>query len=125
MSAASCGSDAAAGFYSLPPIPMHPARCPTAMPPQVHPFHHAPEATRVFVDHDYGMTLDSGRREVAAKPRSANRNAQVHVREGLSPCAGHAAPADPASLQVNLRGGALPDPSVNGIRYLRLPLDQF
>ena len=29
------------------------------------------------------------------------------------------------SLQVNLRAGALPSASGNGIRYLRIPLDQF
>jgi hypothetical protein len=29
------------------------------------------------------------------------------------------------SLQVNLRAGALPAAASNGIRYLRIPLDQF
>ena len=29
------------------------------------------------------------------------------------------------ALQVNLRAGALPDRAANGIRYLRIPLDQF
>jgi hypothetical protein len=29
------------------------------------------------------------------------------------------------SLQVNLRAGALPVAASNGIRYLRIPLDQF
>jgi hypothetical protein len=29
------------------------------------------------------------------------------------------------ALQVNLRGGALPEPERNGLRYLRLPLDSL
>jgi hypothetical protein len=28
-------------------------------------------------------------------------------------------------VQVNLRAGALPEPEANGVRYLKLPLDQF
>jgi hypothetical protein len=27
------------------------------------------------------------------------------------------------ALQVNIRGGQLPEPESNGIRYLKLPLD--
>ena len=27
------------------------------------------------------------------------------------------------ALQVNIRGGRLPEPDANGLRYLRLPLD--
>jgi hypothetical protein len=29
------------------------------------------------------------------------------------------------AVQVNLRAGALPEPEANGVRYLKLPLDQF
>lgn len=29
------------------------------------------------------------------------------------------------ALQVNIRGGRLPEPDANGVRYLRLPLDQI
>ena len=29
------------------------------------------------------------------------------------------------ALQVNLRGGRLPDPEANGRRYLKFPLDAF
>jgi hypothetical protein len=29
------------------------------------------------------------------------------------------------ALQVNLRGGALPEPEDNGVRYLMIPLDQL
>jgi len=27
------------------------------------------------------------------------------------------------SVQVNMRGGALPEPEDNGVRYLKIPLD--
>jgi hypothetical protein len=30
-----------------------------------------------------------------------------------------------AALQVNLRGGRLPDPESDGARYLKIPLDKF
>lgn len=29
------------------------------------------------------------------------------------------------SLQVNIRGGRLPEPEANGVSYLKLPLDAF
>jgi hypothetical protein len=29
------------------------------------------------------------------------------------------------SLQINLRGGALPEPEGNGVRYLLIPLDSL
>ena len=29
------------------------------------------------------------------------------------------------AVQVNIRAGALPEPEGNGVRYLKLPLDQF
>ena len=29
------------------------------------------------------------------------------------------------ALQVNIRGGDLPPPDTDGVRYLRLPLDRF
>jgi hypothetical protein len=29
------------------------------------------------------------------------------------------------ALQVNLRGGALPDAEENGVRYLKIPLDRL
>ena len=29
------------------------------------------------------------------------------------------------SVQVNMQAGELPDPEANGIRYLKLPLNQF
>jgi hypothetical protein len=29
------------------------------------------------------------------------------------------------SVQVNIRAGQLPEPESNGVRYLKLPLNQF
>jgi hypothetical protein len=29
------------------------------------------------------------------------------------------------SIQVNMRGGSLPEPEDNGVSYLKLPLNQF
>ena len=29
------------------------------------------------------------------------------------------------SVQVNIRGGRLPEPENNGVRYLKLPVNQF
>lgn len=92
-----------------------------------------PEATRVFVCHDYGP----GGREVACETTlGEQKRSNLHVREGVDENAfvtlrqaRDATLAMPAlilpSLQVNLRGGALPAPEANGVRYLRLPLDSL
>jgi glyoxylase-like metal-dependent hydrolase (beta-lactamase superfamily II) len=92
-----------------------------------------PDETRVFVCHDYG----SGDRAVACETSiGEQKRANLHVREGIGEeefvalrTARDATLAMPAlilpSLQVNLRGGALPEPERNGIRYLRLPLDSL
>jgi glyoxylase-like metal-dependent hydrolase (beta-lactamase superfamily II) len=92
-----------------------------------------PDTTRVFVCHDYGP----GGREVACETTiGEQKRSNTHVREGVSEAefvamreARDATLAVPAlilpALQVNLRAGALPTPSANGIRYLRIPLDQF
>lgn len=97
-----------------------------------------PDSTRVFVCHDYGMRNDDGsEREPACETTiGEQKRGNVHVREGVSEAefvalreARDATLATPAliipSLQVNLRAGALPSTSENGIRYLRIPLDQF
>jgi glyoxylase-like metal-dependent hydrolase (beta-lactamase superfamily II) len=91
------------------------------------------DATRVFVCHDYGP----GGRAVACETSiGEQKRANLHVREGVGEeefvalrAARDATLAMPAlilpSLQVNLRGGALPEPERNGVRYLRLPLDSL
>ncbi len=92
----------------------------------------APE-TRIFVGHDYAP----GGREVAwettvAEEREANR----HVRDGIDEQAFVAMRTErdralgvPAlllpSIQVNVRGGDLPEPESNGRAYLKIPLNAF
>ena len=92
-----------------------------------------PDATRVFVCHDYGA---DGRAAACETTIGDEKRNNIHVREGTSETefialreARDATLAAPnliiPSLQVNLRAGALPGASGNGIRYLRIPLDQF
>ena len=92
-----------------------------------------PDATRVFVCHDYGP----GGRAVACETSiGEQKRANLHVRDGVGEAefvalrrARDATLSMPAlilpALQVNLRGGALPDPERNGVRYLKLPIDQL
>ena len=92
-----------------------------------------PEDTRVFVCHDYGP----GGREVACETSiGAQKRGNIHVRDGIDEAefvavrsARDATLAMPTlllpSVQVNIRAGALPEPEDNGIRYLKLPIDQF
>lgn len=103
----------------------------------IHRLYELPDDTRVFVGHDYGAPLDGSTREPAGETTiGEQKRSNVHVREGVSEAefvamreARDATLEVPnlilPSLQVNLRAGALPDPSPNGIRYLRLPLGQF
>jgi len=92
-----------------------------------------PDATRVFVCHDYGP---GGRATACETSIGEQKRANLHVRDGIGEeefvalrRARDATLAMPAlilpALQVNLRGGALPDPERNGVRYLRLPLDSL
>jgi glyoxylase-like metal-dependent hydrolase (beta-lactamase superfamily II) len=90
-----------------------------------------PDATRVFVCHDYGP----GGREVACETTiGAQKRGNIHVRDGTTEAefvamreARDATLKAPAlvlpALQVNMRAGALPEPEADGIRYLRLPVD--
>jgi glyoxylase-like metal-dependent hydrolase (beta-lactamase superfamily II) len=93
-----------------------------------------PSETRIFVCHDYktpGRDTFVWETSVAAE-----RRANVHVRDGVSedefvamrttrdatlPVPRLILP----SVQVNMRGGRLPAPEENGVRYLKIPLDQF
>jgi glyoxylase-like metal-dependent hydrolase (beta-lactamase superfamily II) len=92
-----------------------------------------PDTTRVFVCHDYGP---NGRAVACETTIGAQKRGNIHVRDGVGEAefvqlrsARDATLAMPAlilpALQVNLRGGALPAPERNGIRYLKLPLDQL
>ena len=109
------GGDAAALYRSVRRI--------LALPPE----------TRIFVGHDYAP----GGRAVAwettvAEERRANR----HVRDGIDEQAFVAMRTErdkvldvPAlllpSIQVNMRGGDLPEPESNGRAYLKIPLNAF
>lgn len=91
-----------------------------------------PGETRQFLCHDYKAP---GRdRYLWETSIAAQRAGNVHVHEGVSEdafvamrTARDATLAMPALLlpavQVNMRGGRLPAPEANGIRYLKLPLD--
>jgi len=91
-----------------------------------------PDETRVFLCHDYKAP---GRDEYVWETTiGAEREGNVHVREGVGEDAFAAmreardATLDMPrlilpSVQVNMRGGRLPEPEDNGTRYLKLPLD--
>ncbi|MFZ5656470.1 MAG: MBL fold metallo-hydrolase [Pseudomonadota bacterium] len=92
-----------------------------------------PENTRLFLCHDYPpaerearaqSSLDEQRQRNVHVGGDADEEAFVRMRTARD--ASLAAPKLilPA-LQVNIRAGELPPPDANGIRYLRLPLDQF
>lgn len=96
-----------------------------------------PDATRVFVCHDYGKPAGDGAREPRCETTiGAQKRDNIHVRDGVDEDAfvamrrardatlGMPALILPA-LQVNLRAGALPAPEANGVRYLKLPLDRL
>ena len=97
-----------------------------------------PDATRVFVCHDYGARLaDGSDREVACETSiGEQKRGNIHVREGIDEVdfvrvreARDATLAMPAlilpAVQVNIRAGALPEAEDNGVRYLKLPIDRI
>ncbi len=91
-----------------------------------------PGETRVFLCHDYKAP---GRDTYAWETTIASeRTSNVHVHEGVSEDefvamreARDKTLSMPKlilpSVQVNMRGGRLPEPESNGTRYLKLPLD--
>lgn len=92
-----------------------------------------PDETRVFVCHDYAP---GGRAYACETTIAAQKAGNIHVREGIDEDvfvtvreARDATLAMPAlilpAIQVNLRGGRLPEPEDNGVRYLKLPIDRF
>lgn len=107
------GGDAATLYRSIRKI--------MALPPQ----------TRVFVGHDY---LPAGRETYAWETTVAEERAgNIHARDGVTEAdfvamrqARDATLAAPTlilpSLQVNIRGGALPQPSPTGRVFLKLPV---
>lgn len=92
-----------------------------------------PDSTRVFVCHDYGP---GGREFRCETSIGAQKAGNIHLRSEIPEAdfvrvreARDATLDMPAlilpSIQVNIRAGELPEPEANGVRYLKLPLDQF
>lgn len=92
-----------------------------------------PDETRVFVGHDYAPKG----RDAACEASVAEHKAQnIHLKDAPTE-AEYRAVRDArdatlplprlmlAALQVNIRGGRLPEPEDNGRSYLKLPLGYF
>ena len=92
-----------------------------------------PAGTRIYLCHDY-----PGNRREAQALSSIDEQKQhnLHLRDGTDEAAfvqmreqrDATLPVPKLilpALQVNIRGGRLPEPDANGVRYLRLPLDQI
>jgi glyoxylase-like metal-dependent hydrolase (beta-lactamase superfamily II) len=92
-----------------------------------------PAHTRLFMCHDYPP---HGREPSPVTTVEAQRAGNIHVRDGIGESdfvamreKRDATLAMPTlilpSIQVNIRAGELPPPEANGVRYLKLPLDQL
>jgi len=91
-----------------------------------------PDQTRVFLCHDY--KAPNRDEYVWETTMVAERTGNVHLRDGVSEeefvamrTQRDATLAMPSlilpSLQVNMRGGHLPEPEDNGVSYLKLPVN--
>ncbi|SEO43073.1 Glyoxylase, beta-lactamase superfamily II [Salinihabitans flavidus] len=92
-----------------------------------------PDATRIFVGHDYAP---EGREAQCEATVAEHKAANIHFRDAPSEAdyrevrdARDATLPLPklmlAALQVNIRGGRLPEPEGNGRSFLKLPLNYF
>ena len=93
-----------------------------------------PDATRLFMCHDYKAPgRDDFRNQTTVAEQRAHN---VHVHEGIGEAdfvamrsARDATLGMPTlilpSVQVNMRAGELPPAEANGVRYLKIPLDQL
>ncbi|GHD03980.1 MBL fold metallo-hydrolase [Novosphingobium pokkalii] len=91
-----------------------------------------PDATRLFLCHDYKAP---GREQFVWETTvEAQRKTNIHIHDGVTEAefvamrqARDATLAMPRlilpSVQVNMRGGRMPDPEGNGVSYLKLPLN--
>ena len=92
-----------------------------------------PEATRLYMCHDYGA---GGREHRNATTVKEERLGNIHVKDGVSrdeymklrherdanlPVPALLLPA----IQVNIRAGRLPEPESNGAVYLRIPVNRL
>lgn len=92
-----------------------------------------PPRTRLFVGHDY---CHDGREPEWESTVAAQKTSNIHVKDGVGEAEfvklrGERDRTLPLpermlhALQVNLRGGRLPEPESDGERYLRIPLNRF
>ena len=92
----------------------------------------APE-TATYVGHDYGK---DGREVIGRSTVEEQRRSNIHVHDGIDQaefvatrCERDATLPLPdimlAALQVNIRGGRLPDPEGCGTAFLKIPLNRF
>jgi len=92
-----------------------------------------PDQTRVFVGHDY---RPNGREALCESTVKVQRETNIHIRDGFDReafvarrQARDATLPLPnlmlAALQVNIRGGQLPEAKANGRSYLKIPLNAF
>lgn len=90
-----------------------------------------PTHTRLFMCHDY---LPNGRELMYMTTVGEQRANNIHIREGIDEDAfvkmretRDATLAMPVlilpSVQINMRGGNMPEPEDNGVRYLKIPID--
>lgn len=92
-----------------------------------------PDATRIFVGHDYRPDGRDARWEsTVAEQRATNTHLRDDPSEGEYVAMRESRDATLplpalmlAALQVNTRGGRLPEPEDNGRSYLKIPLNQF
>ena len=89
--------------------------------------------TALFVGHDYGK---GGREPYGITTVAETRASNIHVRDGINEAEFVRLREERdaklplpklmlAALQVNIRGGRLPEPEANGHSYLRIPLNRF
>lgn len=92
-----------------------------------------PADTRLFLCHDYPPDTRAPMAQTSIAAQRANnphvRNAAMQSEYVALRRARDATLAVPRlilpALQVNIRGGRLPDPEADGVRYLRIPLDRL
>ena len=93
-----------------------------------------PRETRLFVGHDYGRGERTERMWEATVAEHRARN--IHVRDGVSKNEFIRTREERDrtlalpdrmlhALQVNLRGGALPEPEADGNSYFKIPANRF
>lgn len=92
-----------------------------------------PDSTRVYVCHDYApggreyrceSSIGAQKRENIHLRSDIELDEFVRLREARDRTLDMPALILP-SIQVNIRAGELPPPESNGVRYLKLPIDQF